>query len=165
MGLNKHKVHQMKEVLSRTGGRVSVIDKVVPYIRFIQEGEKVLVCDGGLYYENETVVPDDKIPKWFWKAWDNIDEKGKEKVGGEKLEQLRSVLSEPLPSLVLESNTVTVVTAAAVTPEEPAKPVVQPVAKKKTKKKAGKKRGRRRVMTQPDSQEAPNSESTDGITS
>lgn len=30
MGLNKRAVHQMKEVQSRTGGRVSIIDKVNP---------------------------------------------------------------------------------------------------------------------------------------
>jgi hypothetical protein len=154
MGLNKRAVHQLKEVMSRTGGKVSIIDKVTPYLRFVQDSEKILVCDGALYYENETRVPNDKIPKWFWGCWDNVNDKGRAKVNGEKVETLRAALAAPVEKLEIPE-----VEHFVGRFSEPTR------KKKKAKKKAGKKRGRRKVMATP-SPEANTSETVnDGITS
>lgn len=144
MGIDKRQVHQLKEVVSRTGGRVSIVDKVNPYIRFVNESEKILACDGALYYENETRVPNDKVPAWFWDQWARVNDKGKAKVGGDRIEKLRPAVAPKKEA---------VESGAAAPP--PARTV---------RKKAGKKRGRRpRVIPQP---EAVDSESTnDGITS
>jgi hypothetical protein len=142
MGIDKRQVHQLKEVVSRTGGRVSIVDKVNPYIRFVHESEKILACDGALYYENETRLPNDKVPAWFWGQWDRVNDKGKAKVGGDRIELLRP---SPGPKKEVQASPV----------QAAAPPVARSVRKK---------RGRRpRVIPQP---EATDSESTnDGITS
>lgn len=149
MGLNKKRVHSLKEALDATGAKVSVISKVTPYLRFINDAEKILVSGGALYYENETSVPDNKIPDWFWDVWANVNEKGKAKVGGQDLERLRGVKAEksaPAP------------TAASPTIE------AAPVERKTTKRKAGKKRGRRRITPVPSTEANTSENVNDGIT-
>jgi hypothetical protein len=142
----KNKVHQLKEVATRSQGKVSIVDKVNPYLRFIQENEKILVTGGRIYYENETKVPDAKIPKWFWEHWDRVTEEGRAKVNGANIDAIRKSLEKPKP----------------VVRAEPEAPAVPRTVRKTTKKKAGKKRQRRQRVAPPPPEATESVE--DGIT-
>jgi hypothetical protein len=147
MGIDKRRVHILKEVQTRSMGKVTIIDKVNPYIRFCsEEGPRILACDGKLYFEDESPVADKDIPKWFWGRWDALTPEGKAKVGGDRIELLRSGKSAP-DEIGMES------ADAAPDPVAPIK-----------KKKAGKRsQPRRRISAS--SREAGESNVDNGVTS
>ncbi len=148
----KTSVHTLKEVQTRSAGKVTVVDKVKPYIRFVSESEKVLAHQGRLFYENETRVPKDAVPAWFWTEWDKVNDAGKAKVGGDEIEKLRPVKADKPGNG--DSGEVYSPPAEAAPPK--------PAAKKRAKKKTSRRKTTRRQVASPKPEASENT--SDGIT-